>query len=189
MVGQDDDQSVAPLRQLLQRGNEASHPRVGVGKGVEDFVGQTMVRHIEGLVRTARLNHVQLGWQCLRPSSLLRIVQRTLKHQMVGHSPLAEPRRKWKIAIGHNVGEAHAREIGAHVSEVGIATIIIMQGVALLLQHLADGRQLVGLGRIAHETCRGLGRIATQNGENATIGAEAVCIEIIEEEPFLAQRI
>ena len=64
-----------------------------------------------------------------------------------------------------------------------------MQGVALLLQHFADGRQLVGLGRIAHKTCRGLGRIATQNGENATIGAKAVCIEIIEKEPFLAQRI
>ena len=61
--------------------------------------------------------------------------------------------------------------------------------MAFLRQRSGDGRQMSRLGRIAHDAGGRLGRIATQDGNQSTVRAEAVGIKTSEEDAFLCDGI
>lgn len=81
-------------------------------------------------------------------------------------------------------------KIGAHIAEICISTIIIGGLVILILCQVAGyGWQLARLAWIAHDAGCGLCRITAQDGNHASVRAEAVGIESCEEDTLLGDGV
>ena len=177
VVGHEDDEAVVPPPRRLQLSDEAAHTRVGIGEGIERLVAEPMIRHIKRLMRTGGLYDGER-----RPPRLLglEVGLHTVEEQMVGHTPLAQPRRQGEVLVLDDALEALVMEERPHIGEVGVATIIILQIVTRMAEMTGQRGQRLGLTRIFHQTHSSGSRVAEENGDKAAVGAESVGIEAVE---------
>ena len=136
-------------------------------------------------MRATCLDNTQQRTACLT----LQIVLQSLKHQMVGNAPLTQPTLQREVFVRHNVRETHSCQISTHIREVRVAPVIIFQSISMPIQRACNRRKMIDLPRIFHQTGCRLSRIATQYRHNATVGTEAVGIEMLKENAFFGPSV
>ena len=125
------------LTEELKKDIENAETMVGVGKGIELRRVQFVVgRHIERLVTAAR--HKRLEERLPR---LFDVSEHTVVHRSVSHSPLSRAQFRAELILRRDILEARTHDVGLHVAEVRVATIVEMRGVAIAHQRACYGRQ------------------------------------------------
>ena len=85
-----------------------------------------------------------------------------------------------EIILRNDMLKAGSHEIRSHIGEIGITTIDILCGKAVILQRTRYGIEIVSLARIFHKTHVWLGWKAAKDRHESSVGAEAIGIEMIE---------
>ena len=136
---------------------------ISIGKRIQTRIIQLMERHLKRLVTAAGLQNTEM-WQ-LAITIVLRLFSKVLqqsgKEHTIMYAPFALSFTGGEIIFRHNGTETRRTQIRAHISKVGITTIIVTQIIARQAQHIGNGWQMLRLARIFHQAhCRSR-RIAT----------------------------
>ena len=140
MVGYQDNQRAFPASAAFQIVYKTPHTSISIGKSIQHFILQVVVRHIERFMRTARLYDAHHRLSRL----FLQVVLHLFKQQMIGYSPFTPTVFMWKILIRHMVGNAHSRQITTQISEVNVSTVVVFQPISALVQHACNRREMIG---------------------------------------------
>ncbi len=157
---------------------------VGIGEGIECRIGEfPVVWHIKGFVATA-CHDAFIEWLAAFSRFCLYLVKHTVKERSVCHTPFACHIFAIEVVLVGEFFKTRTNDIRLHIAIACIAAIIEMRVVVMLCQSPRQGWQRGADVRLVHDTHRGLCGQAAEDGDDGTVGAETVGIEVGEIDAF-----
>ena len=126
VVRHDDNKRIVPSRQSAILSQEIPHHAVRIGKSIQPFVLQALIRHIKRLMTRRSLEHPEPRAALARP----QISEQPFSNNMVGHPPLAQFVLHREISIRDDVLITLRNKVRTLMGEIHITTVIIRTAVA-----------------------------------------------------------
>ena len=138
MVGQEDDERVAPLRCLLKGCNEFAYTVVKVSHGIGFLVaGNSVVWHAPRLMRGERKKR-GVPWR-RSGGPVFQVVQQVVEHNAVGNAPsVGNPFLCAEMRVARYFFVPRGAQVALHVRKVDVSAIEEIGGITGILQRFGD---------------------------------------------------
>ncbi len=185
VVGDEDDEQVAPRLRGAYPLDEAADAVVGEGEGVRHAVVEGFEGDLERFVRAQREPSREERGALGR--AVDHLLGEPVAHGAVVVAPFRDGGVERHLLLPEELLPPRGVHVGGLVREVEVAAVDERGAVPLAGQRAGDRGEFETLGGQLHERRARLGGEAAQDRDLPAVGAEGVGVEIFEEEPLVTE--